>query len=114
MATQYKTGIVITGDSTGGVKAIKLTSDQLYQLNRITEKSSQSARMAGKSFQDSGKEMESGAHRGRTAFSSFTNDAIRGIRNLVLAGGTIGLMMKAWDFAKMADHWKALQIQIES
>lgn len=35
----FKTGIIITGDSKGGVKAVRATSDELKKLNATTKKS---------------------------------------------------------------------------
>ena len=43
MARSYKTGIVITGDPRGGVKAIRLTRDELSSLNNKQKKTGQSA-----------------------------------------------------------------------
>lgn len=44
MAREYRTGIIITGDASGGIRAIRATDDQLGRLNRGFERGSQRSR----------------------------------------------------------------------
>ena len=44
MARQYKTGLIITGDASGGIKAVRATEKELGQLNQRFDRGTQRAR----------------------------------------------------------------------
>ncbi|XKE45757.1 hypothetical protein LG302_01030 [Halomonas organivorans] len=58
MARQYKTGLIITGDASGGIKAIQATEKELKQLNQGFDKGSRRARRFGQDANETGQELE--------------------------------------------------------
>ncbi|MDN3525632.1 hypothetical protein QWY79_10185 [Halomonas sabkhae] len=58
MARQYKTGLIITGDSSGGIKAIQATEKELGQLNKGFERGSRRAKQFGKDANETSRELE--------------------------------------------------------
>ncbi|WP_311948967.1 EF-hand domain-containing protein [Halomonas piscis] len=58
MARQYKTGLIITGDASGGIRAIKATEDQLGKLNRGFDRGTQRSRQFQQSVNNAGREMQ--------------------------------------------------------
>jgi hypothetical protein len=58
MAKSYTTGLVITGDATGGVKAVKMTRDEIDALNRRMGKGQQQTRRYAQAFANGSREVE--------------------------------------------------------
>ncbi|SDL77457.1 hypothetical protein SAMN05661010_02510 [Modicisalibacter muralis] len=58
MARQYKTGFIITGDASGGIKAIKATESELAQLNKGFDRAGNKAQQFAKRTNDTGRELE--------------------------------------------------------
>lgn len=58
MARQYKTGLIITGDASGGIKAIQATEKELGQLNKGFERGSRRAKTFGHNANKTGRELE--------------------------------------------------------
>lgn len=52
MARTIKTGLILTGDATGAVKAVELTDNQLQKLNTTGRRTQQQNKRQGESFSD--------------------------------------------------------------
>lgn len=57
MAKQYKTGLIITGDASGGIRAVKATEQELGKLNKGFDRGSQRARTFARESGGVSKEM---------------------------------------------------------
>ncbi|WP_299312948.1 hypothetical protein, partial [uncultured Halomonas sp.] len=58
MARQYKTGLIITGDASGGIRAVRATEKELGQLNQRFEGGSRRARTFAKESGGVSREMQ--------------------------------------------------------
>ncbi|MBW5802051.1 hypothetical protein [Halomonas elongata] len=58
MARQYKAGLIITGDASGGIKAIQTTEKELGQLNKGFERGSRRAQQFARDSNETGRELE--------------------------------------------------------
>lgn len=58
MAKQFKTGLIITGDASGGIKAIQATDRELVELNREFTRGRQQAKKFGDQNRELSREME--------------------------------------------------------
>jgi len=95
MARNYKAAILITGDNTGGVKAVKATRKQIDGLNKSVDKS-------GKSF----KNYSRNANSSSKALSSLKEQA-------KLAAGAVGIGLLIRQAATAADTMKQLNARLE-
>lgn len=74
MAKTYKTGLIITGDASGGIRAIKATEDELGRLNQRFDRGARQSKQFGSDASRAGqqlREIDTGA-----------NDASRGLEAL--------------------------------
>ncbi|SHK54076.1 hypothetical protein [Halomonas caseinilytica] len=58
MAKNFRTGLIITGDSKGGVRAVRATSSELRRLNQDFETGSKRARTYGNETRETARELE--------------------------------------------------------
>ncbi|WP_016854796.1 hypothetical protein [Halomonas smyrnensis] len=59
MARQYRTGLIITGDASGGIKAIQATENELDQLNQGFERGGKRAKRFGQDADRAGRQLGS-------------------------------------------------------
>ena len=59
MAKTIKTGLIITGDAKGGVSALKLTEEQLKDLNKTNRKAAKQNKTTGVTFEQAAKKVTS-------------------------------------------------------
>jgi Ca2+-binding EF-hand superfamily protein len=81
MAQTYKTGLIITGDASGGIRAIKATEDELGKLNQRFDRGARQSKQFGSDASRAGqqlREIDTGA-----------NDASRGLE--VLRSNVVGV-----------------------
>lgn len=57
MAQNYKTGLIITGDASGGIRAIKATDDELGKLNKGFDKGSRQSKKFGADAERAGRQL---------------------------------------------------------
>lgn len=86
----YKAGVILTGDSSGAVKAVEITRENMQKLNQELEKGSDRARKSGGSFTALGtsaavmaKRVAAGAAAATAAIAAFTrvSDQLTNYRN---------------------------------
>lgn len=58
MAKNFKTGLIITGDSKGGVRAVRATSSEIRKLNQNFDAGSKRARSYGNETRETARELE--------------------------------------------------------
>ncbi|SHL49598.1 hypothetical protein SAMN05192556_1187 [Halomonas caseinilytica] len=58
MAKNFKTGLIITGDSKGGVRAVRATSSEIRKLNQDFDAGSKRARSYGNETRETARELE--------------------------------------------------------
>ena len=82
----YKTGLVITGDASGGIKAVKATDAELNRLNRGFDKTGRSS-----------KRFASDLKQGNTELKAFTSAAKAAAASLggLLAAGSVGSLFSS-------------------
>ncbi|WP_286903103.1 EF-hand domain-containing protein [Vreelandella sedimenti] len=81
MAQQYKTGLIITGDASGGIRAIKATDDELGKLNKGFDKGSRQSKKFGNDAERAGRQL--------TEIDRGAGVATRGIETLRRAAAPI-------------------------
>lgn len=132
MARQYKTGLIITGDASGGIKAIQATEKELGQLNKGFERGSRRAKQFGRDTNETGRELEflrntamsvGTAVAGAFAVSNLAGQArmVSETDALAKALGVATGQLQAWQYAgeqvglqsdKMADIFKDVSDKI--
>lgn len=77
MAKTYKTGLVITGDAKGGIKAVELTKDQLTKLNKTQRKSTEYAKEYATQITKNGRRLANYAGVAATAMAGIGAAMVR-------------------------------------
>ncbi|MBB3142835.1 DUF4214 domain-containing protein [Halomonas organivorans] len=110
MARQYKTGLIITGDASGGIKAIQATEKELRQLNQGFDRGRRRARDFADEADETGQRLEflrntaigvGSALAGAFAVSSMAGQArmISETNALAKALQTSTTELQAWQYA---------------
>ncbi|MGO2009227.1 MAG: hypothetical protein ACTH24_14270, partial [Vreelandella alkaliphila] len=81
MAQNYKTGLIITGDASGGIRAIKATDDELVKLNKGFDKGARQSKKFGNDAERAGRQL--------TEIDRGAGVATRGIETLRRAAAPI-------------------------
>lgn len=81
MAQNYKTGLIITGDASGGIRAIKATDDELVKLNKGFDKGARQSKRFGNDAERAGRQL--------TEIDRGAGVATRGIETLRRAAAPI-------------------------
>ncbi|WP_447043972.1 hypothetical protein [Vreelandella sp. H-I2] len=68
MAQQYKTGLIITGDASGGIRAVRATDDELGKLNQTFDRTSRQSKRLGTDVKQTGRQLST-IDRGATEAS---------------------------------------------
>ena len=84
---QYRTGIVITGDAKGGVRAVQLTNDELGKLNKTTGKNTKAQNKNRKETKDSSKSMA--AYAGKLGLVTSAAAALTTVLGGMSIAGTV-------------------------
>lgn len=110
MAQQYKTGIIITGDASGGIRAIRATDEQLARLNQGFDQGSRRSRQFNDDVNDTSEGLNTlrasaggvaAALAGAFGAGSIINQAkiIADTDSLAKSIGIATNSLQAWDYA---------------
>ncbi|AZM96063.1 hypothetical protein [Vreelandella venusta] len=59
MAQTYKTGLIITGDASGGIRAVRATDEAVHKLNQTFDRTSRQSKRFGNDVQQAGRQLSS-------------------------------------------------------
>ncbi len=59
MAQTYKTGLIITGDASGGIRAVRATDEAVDKLNQTFDRTSRQSKSFGNDVQQAGRQLSS-------------------------------------------------------
>ncbi|RTR01936.1 hypothetical protein [Halomonas nitroreducens] len=105
MASQYKAGLIITGDASGGIKAIQATDKQLQALNRDFTQGGRKARQFGQDANRAGNDV-----RGLTQNVHSAGEGLAVLkRAAVPVGAAIASMFAAGSLRAQVDFADQLQ-----
>lgn len=87
---QYRTGLIITGDGSGGVKALKATREQIEKLGTTQDKTARKSR----TFGDTTKKSFESASNSATSFATVAKTALAGVAAIFAGGGVAGKLIE--------------------
>ena len=83
----YKTGLVITGDASGGIKAVRATDSELHRLNRGFDRTGRGSKRFAKDLKQGNSELQ--------AFTTVAKAAAASLGGLLAAGSVGSLFASA-------------------
>lgn len=104
MAQNYKAGLIITGDASGGIRAIKATEDELGKLNQGFARGSRDSRRFGSDAERAGQQVREIGHGSTEASKGLS--LVRQAATLAMAAFSIRQV------AAYADGWSELNSRV--
>lgn len=104
MAQNYKTGLIITGDASGGIRAIKATEDELSKLNKGFDRSSRDSRRFGSDAQRAGQQVR--------GMGQDASEASKGLTLVRQAATLAAAAFSIRQLAVYADGWSEINSRV--
>lgn len=98
MAQTYKTGLIITGDASGGIRAIKATEDELGKLNQRFDRGARQSKQFGADASRAGQQLrdiDTGANEASQGLEVLRSNVVGVAAAMVTAFGANSIIQQA-------------------